>query len=158
METFFPSATVEGLDCQLVPPRAPSFKLNVNGAVFAGQKAAVMGAVIYDEKGHLIAALSKKIDATLGALEAEAKAHESGLHFTLGMGIYDYVIESDSLILYNALSDQSPSPCLVAHVVYDLKSPLHDFRRVKLRPVCRQGNKPTRLFAKYVFDINDFSV
>lgn len=62
-----------------------------------------MDAVIYDENGHLIAALSKKIDAPLGALEAEAKALESGLHFTLEMGIYDLVIESDSLILYNAL-------------------------------------------------------
>lgn len=102
-QTFFPSATVEGLDCQLVPPRAPFFKLNVDGAVFAGQKAAGLDAVIYDENGHLIAALSKKIDAPLGALEAEAKALESGLHFTLEMGIYDLVIESDSLILYNAL-------------------------------------------------------
>lgn len=141
-----------------VPPRAPFFKLNVDGAVFAGQKAAVMGAVIYDEMGHLIAALSKKIDAPLGALEAVAKALESGLHFTLEMGIYDLVIESDSLILYNALSDQSPSPSpsLVAHVVYGLKSPLHDFRRVKSCPVCRQGNKPAHLLAKYTFDINDF--
>lgn len=158
MATFFPSATAEGLDCQLVPPRAPFFELNVDEAVFASQKAAVMGAVIYDEKGHLIAALSKKIDAPLGALEAEAKALESSLHFTLEMGIYDLVIESDSWILYNALSDQSPSPSLVAHVVYGLKSPLHDFRHVKICPICRQGNKSAHLLAKYAFDINDFFV
>lgn len=46
----------------------------------------------------------------------------------------------------------------MAHVVYGLKSPLHDFRRVKICPICRQGNKPAHLLAKYAFDTNDFSV
>ena len=39
------------------------FKINIDGAVFADQKVAGVGALIRDEEGNVIGALSKKISA-----------------------------------------------------------------------------------------------
>ena len=58
------------------PPPTTRYKLNVDGAVFKTQKTAGVGVLIRDEQGQVIAALSQKINAPLGALEVEAKAAE----------------------------------------------------------------------------------
>ena len=55
------------------------YKTNVDGAVFSDLRAVGIGAIIRDEKGRVVAALSKKIHAPLGAVEAETKAFEMGL-------------------------------------------------------------------------------
>ena len=44
------------------PPPVHDFKVNVDGAVFKGQKSAGVGVIIRDDKGRLEAALSKKIN------------------------------------------------------------------------------------------------
>ena len=62
-----------------VPPPGLMYKTNVDGAVFSDLRAVGIGAIIRDEKGRVVAALSKKIRAPLGAVEAETKAFEMGL-------------------------------------------------------------------------------
>ena len=61
-----------------ITPTYDRYKINVDGAVFALQKMAGVGVLIQDAKGRLIGA-SKKIIASLGAIEAESKAFEVGL-------------------------------------------------------------------------------
>ena len=74
------------------------FKINVEGAVFADQKVAGVGAQIWDEEGNVIGALSKKISAPLKAVEIEVKAVEVGLQFAKDLSIQDFIIEGDSLL------------------------------------------------------------
>ena len=62
-----------------VPPQYPMYKASVDGAVFSDLKAVGVGVVIKDNRGSVIAALSKKIQAPLGAIEVEAKAIKVGL-------------------------------------------------------------------------------
>ena len=62
-----------------IPPQGQTLKANVDGAVFAELKAARIGVVIRDMEGNVKAALSKKINAPLGFVEAEAKAFEIGI-------------------------------------------------------------------------------
>lgn len=47
-------------------------KINVDRAIFKAHEA--VGVLICDSHGQVVAALSKKINAPLGALEAKAKA------------------------------------------------------------------------------------
>ena len=61
------------------PPQGQTLKANVDGAVFAELKAVGIGVVIRDMEGNVKAALSKKINAPLGSVEAEAKAFEIGI-------------------------------------------------------------------------------
>ena len=66
---------------------------NVNGAVFTRQKAVGIGVIIRDDKGRIEAAMSKKINAPLGAVEVEAMAYEIGLVFAKDIGIQDFIID-----------------------------------------------------------------
>lgn len=65
-----------------MPPPWNKFKINIDGAVFASQKAAGVGVLVRDAAGSTIGAYSKKIWAPLGAVEVEAKTGEIGLQFT----------------------------------------------------------------------------
>ena len=51
----------------------------MNGIVFAAQKATGVGVLIRDTEGRVVGACSKKIMASLGVMETEAKAFEFGL-------------------------------------------------------------------------------
>lgn len=72
-----------------------------------------MGVIIRDDKGLVVPALSKKIGASLGALEVEANAFEVGLHFAKDVGIHGLILEGSSLIIYRGLAGTSPSPTSV---------------------------------------------
>lgn len=93
-----------------------------NGARFSSQKEARVGVIIRDNQGLVIVALSKNIDAPLGPLEIEAKAFKVGLQLAKDVGIYDLILEGDSLLMYRALAGISPSPALVAAIVYGIKA------------------------------------
>lgn len=92
----------------------PRYRINVDGAVFLAQRAPGVGDLFRDSHGQIIAALSKKINYPLGALEAEVKAFEEGFHFAKDVGIHDFIIEGDSLLMFNAFCGVSPPPSSVA--------------------------------------------
>ena len=49
--------------------------------------------VVRDDLGRVVAALSKRSNAPLGAVEAEAKAFETGLQFAKDIGVQDIILE-----------------------------------------------------------------
>ncbi|KAK9988900.1 hypothetical protein SO802_029139 [Lithocarpus litseifolius] len=104
-------------ECPVVwtPPRNGWFKVNVDGAIFSKQKNAGIGVLIRDDLGRVEVALSRKVDAPLGAVALEAKAFEAGLLFARDIGLHDVVLEGDSLILINALRGTSSPPSSVEH-------------------------------------------
>ena len=57
-----------------LPPIGPSYKVNVDGAMFKIKNEASVGVVIRYHKGNFIAGLSKKFRFPLGAVEIEANA------------------------------------------------------------------------------------
>ena len=132
----------------------------VNNALeyLAEYQAAFVGVLVRDAASKTIGALSKKIWAPLKAVEVEAKAVETGLQFTKDLLIHDFILESDSLLLTNALKELSPPPSTVVAIIYSSLSVSREFRQVEFSHVCRQGNKPVHLLAKYAQDIDDFSV
>ena len=74
-------------------PTGLRYKVNVDGAVFKSQKTAGVGVVVRDSNGLVVAALSRKINSPLGALEVEAKAVEAGISFARDIGIADFTVE-----------------------------------------------------------------
>lgn len=106
----------------------------------------------------MIGACSKKIEAPLGAIEAEAKAAELGLQFAKDMSIQDFTLESDALTLINALKDLSPPPSSVAALVYSSVAASHSFRCVDFSHVGRNGNRPAYLLARHALGIANLSV
>ena len=82
LEEFWVATVVPPKPIPLEPPTAPTYKVNVNGAVFSSQKEAGVGVIIRDHVGNFIAGLSEKLQAPLGAIEVETKAFEYGLLFS----------------------------------------------------------------------------
>ena len=128
------------------PPPLNAYKINVDGAVFAANKSAGVGILNRDEGGRLIGVGSKKLQLPLGAIEVEAKAIELRLQSAKDKLIQDFVLESDSQILINALKEVSPPPTAVAALVYGSLSTSHEFRKVVFPHVGRQGNRSTHSF------------
>ncbi|XP_075645445.1 uncharacterized protein LOC142616482 [Castanea sativa] len=137
------------------PPPPDRYKINVVGAVFKAQKAAGVGVLIRDCRGQVIAALSKKINAPLRPVEFEAKAVEAGVQFVREIGIQDFIIEGDSLTVFNALCGNTSPPSSVATVVSGIKVLSGYSSRVNFH-VHRQCNRPAHLLAKYAVGIVDF--
>ena len=50
--------------------------------------------------------------APLGAIETEAKALEAGMQFARDVGIQEFILESDSLVLIRSLMGLSSPPCI----------------------------------------------
>lgn len=70
-----------------INPKPPQYKVNTDEAVFAQQQDSGVGAVIRDNEGRVVAALSKNLHYPLGPLEAEAKALEEAIDFAWDVGI-----------------------------------------------------------------------
>ena len=138
------------------PPPTSRFKMNLDGAVFKEQKAAGIGVLIRDEQGQIVATLRQKINAHLGALEVEAKAVEVALQFAKDVGILDFIMKGDSLIVHNALCGLSPPPSSVAAIISGALGSCGMFRQVDFSHIRRQGNKPAHLLAKYAKCIVDY--
>ncbi|XP_023875797.1 uncharacterized protein LOC111988232 [Quercus suber] len=85
------------------PPAQGCYKVNVDGVVFTKRKQTGIGVIVRDDAGEVVAVMCKRMAVPLGAMEAETKAMETGVHFTADVGIRDAIFEGDSLTIYNEL-------------------------------------------------------
>ena len=72
------------------------------------------------------------------------------------MGLQEFILEGDSLLVYCALAGLSPPSAMVALVVYGILDSCHEIRNVRFSHVQRKGNKPAHLLAKHALVIVDF--
>ena len=83
---------------------------------------------------------------------------ETRLQFAKDLLIHDFILESDSLLVTNALKELSPPPSTMAAIIYSSLSVSREFKQVEFSHARRQGNKSTHLLAKYAHGIEDFSI
>ena len=93
--------------------------------------------------------MCKQIHAPLGPLEAELKAVEVGLQFAKQLGISNFTIKGDSLIVSRALSQFSLVLALIDAVIMGIRSAALEFHNVYFSHVKHNTNIPTHLLAKY---------
>ena len=125
-----------------IPPPSNVFKVNVDAAMFTSQRAVAVGVIIRDDKDRIKAAMSKKINAPLRVVEAEAMAHEVGLVFAKDIGIHNLIMEGDSLIIYRVLCETLDPPFSVVAIIQRVQELCKEFRWVEFSHVRRQGNSP----------------
>lgn len=99
------------------PPARERYKVNVDGAVFKHRKKASISVLIRNETGEVIAALSKLVNAPLGAAEIEAKAMEARVLFASDVGIRKAVFKGDSLTICKALQGEGVAPLSIQNVL-----------------------------------------
>ena len=98
----------------------------------------------------------QKLGCTLGAIETESKAIEAGLLFALDIGIRDVVVESDCLLMIQALKGTTTPPSMVSAVTQGILDLSMGFNRVEFSHVKRQGNRSAHVLAKHALGIIDF--
>ena len=120
------------------PPPRSSYKINVDGVVATTTKKAGVGVIVRDELGRVEVVMCKNLNAPLGAIETESKAIEARLLFAQDIGIWDIVVESDSLIMVQALNGTSVPPSAVSAVVQGILDLSSSFRRVEFSHIKRR--------------------
>ena len=100
--------------------------------------------------------MCKNLDAPLGAIETESKTIEVGMLFAIDIGIRDIVVESDSLLMIQALKGTTTPPSVVSAVTQGILDLSMGFNRVEFSHVKRQGNRPAHVLAKHALGITDF--
>ncbi|KAF5470900.1 hypothetical protein F2P56_011387 [Juglans regia] len=113
--------------CRWMPPDQGTLKLNVDGTVFANQRSAGMGVVLMDEKGGVILSPCKKENEINDPIEIEMLAILRGLHICIPLGITQFVIESDSLLMVNEVQNEGASRSLHGNLVLQIKQLMQRF-------------------------------
>ena len=140
------------------PPNPKWYKVNIDNAIFENWKKAGIGVVIRDEKGEVVTALSKLVNAPLGAVEIEAKAMEAGVVFARDVGIREAEFEGNSLIVCMALQRGEGAPSSIQNVLDGTMELVSGFRSFAFAHVKRQGNVLAHLLAQYAKEIENYVV
>ena len=136
-------------------PPEHSYKVNVDGAVFAHIQQAGVVVVIRNHKGKVTAAMSKRIHQVLGPLEIEAKAMEEGISFACDVGIREVVLECDSKIVFDALMGSCVPPVTISNILEGIGQKLLAFQLAWVSHVKRQGNKTRHILEKYAKEVDN---
>uniref|UniRef100_A0A803NG99 Reverse transcriptase domain-containing protein n=1 Tax=Cannabis sativa TaxID=3483 RepID=A0A803NG99_CANSA len=141
-----------------IPPPPGLCKLNVDAAVISAQNKLGYGAVIRDHRGVVLAALSRPDVGNLKSQEMEAKALFNALQWSLLMNLQIDEIETDSLMLVQAISNfASCSPTFKA-LVLDVKNLLSNFPNVCVSHVRRDANQAAHGLAKQALAMDSDSI
>ena len=85
-------------------PEAHNYKLNFDGATFAEDGIAGIGAVIRNDAGLVMASLSQRIPLPASVIEVEALAARRAMEFALELGFDNVTLEGDSEVLVKTLN------------------------------------------------------
>ena len=132
-----------------MPPPLGSFKVNVDGALFSKTKQSGVGVMVRDEKGNVIAAMSRKLDFPLEVLETKAKALEIGVNFAKEVGLRDVVFKGDSQLIINAVHSFGEAAASVQNIIHGVLRNAQCFRTFDFLHIKRQGNAPAHLLAQH---------
>ena len=89
----------------------------------------------------------------MGAIEVEAKAFELGLLFAKEVGILDFVLEGDSLIIVQSLCENASAPSSMASVVFGILTASLEFHNVHFSHIHLQDNRPAHLLTKFALGL-----
>ncbi|KAF5444601.1 hypothetical protein F2P56_033721 [Juglans regia] len=137
-------------------PSPPGFlKLNVDGAIFPDHHKAGIGIILRDEKGDVIAACSKLEGDVASPEFIEATALLRGLQFCAQWGVPKLVLETDCLILVNALQSQTNFLTDFAFLLNDISRMMRGFQEVQILHVNRLGNIVAHQLARNAWNVED---
>ena len=109
-----------------------------------------------DGEGNVIAALRRKLDLPLGALEVEAKALETRV--AEDVGLRNGVFEGDSLLIINAVHGAGEAASSVQNIIQGVLRKVQSFRTFDFLHTKRQGNVPTHLLAQHALNVENLVV
>ncbi|XP_042980029.1 uncharacterized protein LOC122310214 [Carya illinoinensis] len=137
------------------PPPNDFLKLNIDGATFPEHSVAGIGVVLRDQYGEVVVACSK-VEKDVSSDEfIEAVALLRGLQLCIQWGVPKIMLETDCLVLVNALNENSICLTDFAFILQDIRRLMVGFKEVKVVHVNRLGNLVAHRLARHAWLIED---
>ena len=124
-----------------------SVKVNFDGAIFKEEQESGIGVVIRNNKGQVLAALSKKVTIPATVEILEMLAARKAATFARDLGFSQVCFEGDAELVVKCLQSGSVSNALVGHLAKDFMSIRGYFQSSSIIHVRRQGNKVAHALA-----------
>ena len=112
---------VHSVDDVWKPPPNSVFKLNFDAVVFVEAKRTGFGAIMRNDKGEVMAAMSVGGPQVSSSEEAKLLACRKAVEFATDVGFSKLVIEGDNSNVIKALSSSSVDQSLLGNVVDDVR-------------------------------------
>ncbi|KAK9266561.1 hypothetical protein L1049_021494 [Liquidambar formosana] len=124
------------------PPPIGSFKVSVDGAIFAESRSVGFGAIVRDSAGRVIATTSKHNNGDFQANVVEALGVHFAVQFVRELGLHSVMIEGDNLEVINAINSQETNLTAWVLILEDVQDALiGHFGTITFGHIRRDGNK-----------------
>ena len=138
---------------QLPPPYV--YKLNFDAIVFSGLERTWIGAIIRNDKGEVMAAMSAVGPGVENSEEAELLACRRSLEFVVDAGFTSLIIEGDNVNIIQAISSSLPNHSILGYVVDDIHHLIHGLYLAMPNQIRRGGNTVAHVLAQYARNLNE---
>jgi ribonuclease HI len=116
-------------------------KANWDVAIRQTENIMGIGVSICDGEGHVIATLSEQVKAVYDPITDEAMAARRAVEFCHEVGVFDVILEGDSLLVVKVVKDKKPNWLPYGQIIDDIKKDLGSIRQWNIRHVKRAANK-----------------
>ena len=144
-----PQPTVRSIPSGSWTPPPPGWlKINFDGAMFKDRKLAGLGGVIRNDYGLIMAAFTQTIPLPTSIEMVEVLAARSALVLAKELCLNQVLLEGDSEIIINALSNGGRDSSSYGHILLDIKLLTPAFMGVSFCHSRRQANKVAHRLAR----------
>ncbi|KAL0007369.1 hypothetical protein SO802_008871 [Lithocarpus litseifolius] len=131
------------------PPSHSEYKLNFDAAIFSGLDRSGIGAIIRNDKGEVMAAMSASGPRVSTSDEAELLACRRAIEFAVDAGFSRLIVEGDSSNVIHSISSSSENFSLLGNVVSDIRHLLGGLQWSRVCYVRRGANQVAHALAQY---------
>ena len=131
------------------PPPSSAYKLNFDAAIFVDLDRTGVGAIIQNEQGQVMAAMTASGPKANSSEEAELLACRRSMEFAVDAGFTKLIIEGDNVNVMQAISSSQINCSLLGYVVDDIRHLVHCLEWARISFTRRGGNKVAYALAQH---------
>ena len=137
------------------PPPPEAYKLNFDAAIFLDSGRSGYGAIIWNEKGEAMAAMTASGPKVCTSDEAKLLAWRRAIEFVVDVGFSRIIIEGDNINIIRAISSLVENTSLFGNVVDDIRHFMQGLQWFSVCCIRRGGNRVAHAFANMDHIVNN---
>ena len=137
------------------PPPALVFKVNFDAAIFSELNCSSFDAIIRNDRGEVMAAMSVKGPPVTCSEEAKILAFRKALEFSVDAGFSNVIVEGDNETVMRAVSSSSRTHSWLGNIYEDVKWLLRGMQVVSVNSLRREGIEVANVLARHAKNVVD---